>query len=80
MILIGRLIDLTGKRFGRLLVLRRNGTAKDGTPLWECQCECGNIRDIRGTALRSGSTLSCGCLHSEIISKRVKKYNEYKLI
>ena len=51
MILIGRLIDLTGKRFGRLLVLRRNGTAKDGTPLWECQCECGNIRDIRGTSL-----------------------------
>ena len=79
MILIGKLLDLTGKRFGRLLVLRRNGTAKDGVPLWECQCECGNIRNIRGTSLRKGNTMSCGCLHSEITSKRTKKYNKYDL-
>lgn len=77
--IIGKLIDLTGKRFGRLLVLRRNGTASDGTPLWECQCECGNIRNIRGTSLRKGNALSCGCLHSEITFKRTKKYNNYDL-
>ena len=77
--IMGKLIDLTGKRFGKLLVLRRLGTTEDGVPLWECQCECGNIRPIRGTSLRRGNTQSCGCLHKEVTSKVHKKFNQYNL-
>ena len=66
-----RFIDITGQKFGRLTVLRRGEDyiRKDGTPIaqWECQCDCGNpnIVLVRGTALKSGQTKSCGCLRIE---------------
>ena len=60
-----KLIDLTGQKFGRLTVLKRNSENLNGKPAWVCQCECGNIKIIRGTDLRSGKTLSCGCLQKE---------------
>lgn len=55
-------IDLTGKRFGRLLVLGRDETkAKDGHGRWMCQCDCGNTVSVRSNNLASGHTKSCGC-------------------
>lgn len=36
---------------------------KDGVR-WICQCECGNIKSIRGSSLKSGNTKSCGCLQT----------------
>ena len=60
-----KLIDLTGQKFGRLTVLKRNSENLNGKPAWVCQCECGNIKIIRGADLRSGKTLSCGCLQKE---------------
>lgn len=52
--------DLTGKRFGKLVVqLRVNGT----NPIkWECLCDCGYPATVRGGNLKSGRTKSCGCL------------------
>ena len=61
-----KVIDLTGKRFGRLVVLKRSGQrAPNNQLMWECRCDCGNIVVKRGDALRSGQTLSCGCLAHE---------------
>ena len=37
-----RLIDLTGKRFGRLTVIERAENDKSGNPFWKCKCDCGN--------------------------------------
>lgn len=64
---MGALIDLTGRRFGRLLVLRREGSRRydDGfkvVPLWRCRCDCGQEVLVEGTNLRRGMTRSCGCL------------------
>ncbi len=64
---MGNLIDLTGQRFGRLVVLGREGNArigKDGQyrPAWRCICDCGTECIVAGTNLRSGNTKSCGCL------------------
>lgn len=59
------LIDLTGQRFGRLIVQRRSGTSIHGKVLWECSCDCGNIAAIKGNCLQSGDTKSCGCFHLE---------------
>lgn len=52
--------DLTGRRFGRLTVLKRVGTI-DRRPIWRCQCDCGKKTDVRSVDLKSGNTKSCGC-------------------
>ncbi len=54
-------IDLTGQRFGRLLVLNASVPAKSSTR-WECRCDCGAIAIIATGNLRHGHTRSCGCL------------------
>lgn len=48
--------DLYGKRFGRLIANRYLGNQ-----LWECECDCGSIVNIRTNNLTNGSTISCGC-------------------
>lgn len=53
-------IDLTGKKFFQLTVLKRAETV-DSRTYWECLCDCGNITTIRADSLRSDNTKSCGC-------------------
>ncbi len=61
-----KLIDLTGMKFGRLTVLKRS--SRQGRVIWwECVCECGVWKEVRGFNLRNGSTKSCGCLNWDII-------------
>lgn len=58
-------IDLTGKKFGSLMVLNDSRKrTKAGEILWRCQCDCHkkNVLDVRGYNLRNGLTRSCGCL------------------
>ena len=57
--------DMTGLRFGRLVVLCEDGRTEDRKVKWKCQCDCGNIVSVSGKSLRSGNTLSCGCLRDE---------------
>lgn len=62
--------DLTGQRFYRLLVIKRNETnTKSGGALWICQCDCGNTTIVSTDRLKNGHTKSCGCLHKEQITK-----------
>lgn len=57
--------DLTGQRFGKLVVLGRGESKGPGRTAWRCRCDCGNEKTIRGDALKGGSTKSCGnCLNS----------------
>lgn len=57
---IGRLLDLTGKRFGKLEVVAFAGRRR-GVALWTCRCDCGQISTASRNNLRSGVTQSCGC-------------------
>jgi hypothetical protein len=59
------LIDLTGRRFGRLVVVNRDMTAPTKRPAWRVVCDCGQKRTVAGSALRKGLTRSCGCLRAE---------------
>ena len=59
-----KLIDLTGKKFGRLLVQYQNGRTSDNKVLWHCKCDCGNEVDKQSAYLLSGGVKSCGCLRS----------------
>lgn len=64
--------DITGQRFGRLVVLHRDEDKPKGhghKAYWVCQCDCGNIVSVVGTNLRNGKTQSCGCLQKERTSE-----------
>lgn len=56
-----RVIDLVGKRFGYLTVLKRGHTDINRNIYWKCQCDCGTIKEISGSNLREGKVKSCGC-------------------
>ena len=64
---MGKLIDETNNKYGRLLVLYSHKV--NNKTVWRCQCDCGNQIDVPGTMLRSGNTKSCGCLQKEKASK-----------
>jgi len=59
-------IDLTGQRFGRLVVVRPTGERYHGCLVWTCQCECGLQHEVSSRQLIIGKTRSCGCLRSEL--------------
>ena len=69
-----RVIDLTGQKFGRLTVIRQEGTNNLGSYLWLCKCECGTMKVIPGAELRRGRIRSCGCLNSELARERAYKH------
>lgn len=56
-----KLIDLTGQRFGKLVVLERAENADDGATRFLCLCDCGNTKVIRSKHLKSGAIDNCGC-------------------
>lgn len=56
-------IDITGKRFGKLVATKYNKE----TGKWLCKCDCGNEKEIASGSLRDGRTTSCGCTHKEMI-------------
>ena len=56
-----RLIDLTGKKYGKLVVKEVVGRNKCGALVWQCECECGNKTKVYGHNLGTGRTKSCGC-------------------
>ncbi|NFI95614.1 AP2 domain-containing protein [Clostridium botulinum] len=72
-----KLKDLTGKRFGYLIVCEKNGlhTSPSGQKkqLWKCKCDCGKETLVISENLRNGNTRSCGCLSSEIASRNGEK-------
>mgnify|MGYP007075839433 CR=1 FL=1 len=74
---MGKFIDLTGQRFGRLTVIGRSGE-HNRQVLWLCKCDCGQTAKVTGGNLRSGHTKSCGCLNQEASSIRMKlqRYGE----
>ncbi len=57
--------DLTGRRFGKLTVIRRHGSVRAGTsltPTWVVRCDCGTEKVIRAGNMRSGYSKSFGCV------------------
>lgn len=82
---MGELIDETGVRHGRLVVLNR-GPNRGTSARWICQCDCGNVVMVEGTALRSTSrrpsVISCGCYRRERTTKHgaaSQRTREYRI-
>lgn len=66
---MGKILDLTGKTFGSLFVLKKSDEIKGGNVMWECQCSCGNKTLVTSYNLRSGRVGSCGCQKSKFTSE-----------
>lgn len=69
---MGKMIDLTGQKFGRLTATLLTKRTNRKEAYWVCLCECGNTTTVSGYHLRSGHTQSCGCLHSEVTAKMLR--------
>lgn len=66
---MGKKIDLTGQKFGRLTAIKIVPNKRKDT-YWLCKCDCGNTKEVDTYRLRSGHTRSCGCLEQENREKR----------
>lgn len=79
--------DETGKRYGKLTVIKYDHTDPKGGAYWLCKCDCGCTTVVKGNRLRNGKTRSCGCLKREAqenfgentrgtTSARMKEFNQ----
>lgn len=66
---MGTLVDLTGKKYGRLVALERAGSTAKKKATWLCRCDCGRMLVVVGSNLTSGNTQSCGCFDRDINSR-----------
>jgi len=62
----GNVKDLTGMRFGKLVVVRPTDKRRCTRVVWECRCDCGNLTYVRSDNLVQGKTKSCGCITSAL--------------
>lgn len=70
-------LNLVGKRFGRLRVLRASKKRSSSHGMrWECLCECGNNTTVSSTHLITGHTKSCGCYRRDSSALSLYKHGE----
>ena len=65
---MGTVIDITRQRFGRLRAIEL-AYVRQGA-YWFCECDCGAVTVQRGSKLRSGTIVSCGCQRRDAALKR----------
>ena len=72
-----RQVDMTGQRFGRLVVLEHVPYRKEthGSE-WVCRCDCGNVKVVTRQHLRQGTVQSCGCLRNDRIRESKRRGKE----
>lgn len=70
---MGKIVDITGQRFGRLTVIEQAGRSNGRQVLWKCKCDCGNEIITQGGHLRSGHTQSCGCYNKQRTQETQRK-------
>jgi hypothetical protein len=68
-----RKLDLSGRVFGQLTVLREDGH-KGVRVAWLCRCACGNNTRSRTADLTAGKTLTCGCVRDARIGNAARKH------
>jgi hypothetical protein len=73
-------VDLSGERYGRLVVVRCVGKTRRGNRVWLCRCDCGKEVAVAAGDLRRkrGPTKSCGCFIREVTSRREATHRRSK--
>ena len=67
----GKKLDLSNKRFGKLIALSEAGRNNNGFVMWNCVCDCGESHIARSGHLKAGKVKSCGCNRTSINPDRV---------
>jgi hypothetical protein len=67
--------DMTGIHIGRWTVLSKApNRPRIANTFWLCRCDCGTEREVIGTTLRNGVSVSCGCYRSEVSARRMERH------
>lgn len=66
---MGKFIDLTGQRFGRLVVQGQVAERQNGKVVWNCLCDCGKSVTTYTVSLTHGRRKSCGCMHRDQLGR-----------
>ena len=69
--------DLMGQRFGRLVAINKEGRSKKREIIWQCLCDCGNLKIAIGSRLTSGRIQSCGCLQKDRTKEACITHGKY---
>ena len=70
-------VDLSGRKFGKLLVIKRVNNSSTGLVRYLCQCECGNVTNVIGGHLVGGNIQSCGCwVYSKLEECVIEYFNK----
>lgn len=77
---MSRVVDLTGRRFGKLVVAERNGSTASGNAVWACKCDCGQTISVRGHGLLTNNTNSCGCARKKHGKSKTAEYRTWQAI
>lgn len=75
---MGKPLNLTGERYGRLVVQEKTTIRRSGQVVWLCRCDCGKYCKATTGDLRSGRHSSCGCYQKELVSKLMSTHGESK--
>lgn len=74
-IYMGKSIDFTGQRFGRLTVVEKDcASVGTGQIYWICRCDCGNYSVVPSGSFKNGNSKSCGCGQREAAKMTMKKH------
>ena len=76
---MSKILDLKGKTFNRLTVIKRVDSDKKGQSMWLCKCDCGTVKIVRGYCLKKGLTKSCGCLRRDNARFHIQPDNRLSL-
>ncbi len=72
-------INLTGKKFGRLTVLKFSHVSRHNKACWDCICGCGNLTNVISISLINGNTKSCGCYAIQKTIESVTKHGHSRV-
>ena len=70
---MGKSVDITNQRFGRLTVIACNGRDHRGHMHYLCRCDCNAEKIIARNSLLHGRSKSCGCLRKEVTAKHMRE-------
>lgn len=72
-------INLKGKQFGKLTAIKPTKKRENGSIVWLCRCNCGNLVEVRANKLKPENVKSCGCLHGEKVKKHGESHPQTRL-
>jgi hypothetical protein len=71
-------VNITGQRFGQLVVFSIYGRDCRGEVMWLCRCDCGEWTVVRGSSLRTVRSVACGCKRGKEITHGGSGTPEYQ--